>query len=66
MSVRRLAIAILSFVEAVVACAIFASSIELSRDIERNETIGQVAAVFAASTRQIALVVSHHHRHHTA
>jgi len=65
-SVRRLAIAILSFVEAVVACAIFASSIELSRDIQRNETVGHVAAIFAASTRQIALVVNHHHRHHTA
>jgi hypothetical protein len=65
-SVRRLVIALLSLVEAVVACAVFASSLELSRDIQRNETVGHVAQVFAASARQIALVVNHHRHRRTA
>ena len=59
---RRLAIALLSLVEAGIACGIFASALELSRDIRRSDTVGRVAHEVVASTRQLAFAVGHHLR----
>jgi hypothetical protein len=59
---RRLAIAVLSIIEAAVTCAIFASSLELARDLQRSQTVERVAAsvvrTVVASTRRIAFAVT--------
>jgi hypothetical protein len=60
---RRLVIALLSLLEAAVGCAILASSLELSRDLQRSETVGRVAHAVLSSTREIAYEVRAGLRH---
>jgi hypothetical protein len=60
---RRFVIALLSLLEAAVGCAILASSLELSRDLQRSETVGRVAHAVLSSTREIAYEVRTGLRH---
>ena len=62
---RRLVIALLSVLQAVVGCAIISSSLELSRELQRSETVGRLAHTVVSSTRQIALEVRVGLRHLT-
>jgi hypothetical protein len=49
---RRWTIAVLAFIEAGLAVAIFACGLELSHDVARNETVGRVARVAHAVVRR--------------
>ena len=51
---RRSIVAVLAAVEAFVACAIFASSLELSHAIARDQTLRSVAAAVLESTHTLA------------
>jgi len=51
---RQFAVAVLTVVEAMVACAIFACSLELSHAMARNATLGHVAHAVVRSTQRIA------------
>ena len=51
---RRLAVAVLTVVEAMVTCAIFACSLELSRTLTQNTTLGHVAHAVVRSAQRIA------------
>jgi hypothetical protein len=62
---RRLVIALLLFLEVAVCCAIFASSLELSRDLQRSPGVTRLAHAVVTSTRQIALEVRVSLRHLT-
>jgi hypothetical protein len=52
---RRLVIALLSLLEAVVGCAILASSLALSRDLQRSDTVGRVAHAVVSTTHELAI-----------
>ena len=51
---RRSVVVVLAAIEALVACAIFACALELSRTIDRDETMGTVAAAVVRSTQTLA------------
>ena len=51
---RRSFVAVLVVIEALVACAIMACSLQLSHRIARNETLGNVATGLLRSTHSIA------------
>jgi hypothetical protein len=54
---RRLLIVFLSLLEAAVGCAILASCLELSRDLERSATVGRVAHAVVQHVQRIALAL---------
>jgi hypothetical protein len=62
---RRVVITLLSLLEAAVGCGILASSLALSRDLQRSETVGRVAHAVVCSTREIAFEVRTSLRHLT-
>jgi hypothetical protein len=51
---RRIAVAVLTLVEAMVACAIFACSLQLSHVMARDATLGHVAHAVVRSAQRIA------------
>jgi hypothetical protein len=51
---RSWIVAFLSVVEALVACAIFACSLELSRNIAGWHSLGHAATIIVRSTRRLA------------
>jgi hypothetical protein len=57
---RRLLIAFLAALEAAVGCAIFATSLQLSDDIQRSPAVGRVTHAVVRRAEVIASVFTKH------